>query len=102
MIFDSVLGMKTKLILISFIFFIFAGQAKASVYIQYYNKDSKTYTFDVKIAGTTTKVEFGGSRTSSVTIQGGSSECIIYTSCGEVKLSNNVKITISNGCITIG
>jgi hypothetical protein len=81
---------------------MFALQTKASVYIQYYNKDSKTYTFDVKIAGTMTKVEFGGSRTSSVTIQGGSSECIIYTSCGEVKLSNNVKITISNGCITIG
>lgn len=94
--------MKRQLVLLSFILLMFSGQSKASVYIQYYNKDSKSYTFEVKIAGTKTTVEFGGSRTSSVTIQGGSSECIVYTSCGEVKLTDNIKITISNGCITIG
>lgn len=94
--------MKKQVVFLSFILLMFTVQAKASVYIQYYNKDSKTYTFEVKIAGTMTKVEFGGSRTSSVTIQGGASECVVYTPCGEVKLTNNVKITISNGCITIG
>lgn len=81
--------------------FMLSITAEASVYIQYYNKDSKTYTFDVKIAGTSTKVEFGSSRTSSVTIQGGATECIIYTPCGEFKIHDNAKITISNGCITI-
>ena len=82
--------------------FLFSGIAHSSVYIKYYNADSKSYTFDVKIAGIMTKVEFGGSRTSSVTIQGGASECVVFGQCGEVRLPTDVKITIKNGCITIG
>ena len=81
---------------------LLTGVARSSVYIKYHNADSKTYKFEVKIAGTMTTVEFGGSRTSTVTIQGSSSDCIIYTPCGEVRLSNNVSITIKNGCISIG
>ena len=94
--------MKKQILLLAVFLFLFTEIAQASVYIKYYNTDSKTYTWEVKIAGTMTKVEFGGSRTSTVTIQGGSSECIIYTPCGEVKLSTDVKITIKNGCIIIG
>lgn len=94
--------MKNKILMLTMFLFLFSGMAHSSVYIKYYNADSKTYTWEVKIAGTMTKVEFGGSRTSTVTIQGGSSECIIYTPCGEVKLSTDIKITIKNGCITIG
>ena len=94
--------MKKHMLLLAVLLFFVSGIARSSVYIKYYNADSKTYTWDVKIAGTMTKVEFGASRTSTVTIQGGSSDCIIYTPCGEVKLSNDVKITIKNGCISIG
>lgn len=94
--------MKKQMLILAVLLFLVSGIARSSVYIQYYNADSKTYTWDVKIAGTMTKVEFGGSRTSTVTIQGGSSDCIVFTPCGEIKLTNNVKITIRNGCITIG
>lgn len=94
--------MKRNVFLSVLMLFIFSGIARSSVYIKYYNADSKTYTWDVKIAGVMTKVEFGGSRTSSVTIQGGSSDCIIYTPCGEFKVSNDMKITIKNGCISVG
>lgn len=94
--------MKKHILILSLFFFLLSGVTRASVYIKYYNADSKTYKFDVKIAGTKTTVEFGASRTSSVTIQGGSTECIVYTSCGEIKLVTDVKITIKNGCITIG
>ncbi|MBK9191937.1 MAG: hypothetical protein IPM77_10715 [Crocinitomicaceae bacterium] len=94
--------MKRNVFLAVLMLFLFSGVARSSVYIKYYNGDSKTYTWDVKIAGVMTKVEFGGSRTSSVTIQGGSSDCIIYTPCGEFKVSNDMKITIKNGCISVG
>ena len=50
--------------------------------LRYYNKDSKTYVYDVKIGGRATKLEFGGSRTATVTIQGGSSSDVIVTNCG--------------------
>ena len=75
--------------------------ADASVYIRYYNKDSKTHTFKVKIAGSTKTVEFGSGRTSSVTIQGGSEEAEIETDCGWVTISDDSKIEIKDGCITV-
>jgi hypothetical protein len=93
--------MKKQIVILGLLLLL-SGIARSSVYIRYYNADSKTYKFEVKIAGTMTTVEFGGSRTSTVTIQGGSSECIVYTPCGEVKLTNDIKITIKNGCISIG
>lgn len=73
----------------------------AAVTLRYYNKDSKTHTFKVKISGSTKTVEFGSSRTASVTIQGGDEEAIIYTDCGEVKVHQGDNITIKDGCITI-
>jgi hypothetical protein len=93
--------MKKQIVILGLLLLL-SGIARSTVYIRYYNADSKTYKFEVKIAGTMTTVEFGGSRTSTVTIQGGSSECIVYTPCGEVKLTNDVKISIKNGCISIG
>lgn len=87
--------------ILSFLLLFLSGFANASVTIRYYNQDSKAHTFDVKIAGSMTTVEFGGNRTSTVTIQGGASDCIIYTSCGEIRISNDAHITIKNGCITI-
>ncbi len=73
----------------------------ASVYLRYYNKDSKTYKFEVKIAGSTKTVEFGSSKTSSVTIQGGSEKAEIKTECGWVTVNDDDKIEIKDGCITI-
>lgn len=91
-----------KRLLMILILFVGLGHfANASVYIQYTNKDSKSYKFDVKIAGVITTVEFQANRTSSVTIDGSVTECIVFSQCGEIRLNNNVQITISNGCISI-
>jgi protein subunit release factor B len=73
----------------------------ASVTIRYYNKDSETHKMEVKIAGSSRTVEFGGSRTATVTIQGGSSECVIETSCGTITVKDGATIEIEDGCIKI-
>lgn len=70
-----------------------------AVTLRYYNKDSKSYTFKVKIDGSYKEVTFDASKTSNVTIQGGDKEVIIYTSCGEVKLKDGANIEIKDGCI---
>lgn len=93
--------MKKKFALLFSALFLTITFAKASVYIRYYNKDSKTYKFEVKIGGSTRTVEFGSSRTASTTIQGGGSDCEIKTECGWVKIDNNSKIEIKDGCITV-
>lgn len=90
-----------RILLILILFVGLSPIADASVYIQYTNKDSKSYKFDVKIAGVITTVEFQANRTSSVTIEGSVTECIVFSQCGEIKLSNNTHITILNGCISI-
>lgn len=77
----------------------FAVSSFAAVTIRYYNKDSKAHTFKVKIDGSMKEVTFDGSRTSTVTIQGGATECIIYTDCGEVKIKTDAHIEIKDGCI---
>jgi hypothetical protein len=70
-----------------------------AVTLRYYNKDSKSHTFKVKIDGSYKEVTFDGSKTSSLTIQGGDLEVIIYTSCGEIKLKDGANIEIKDGCI---
>lgn len=92
--------MKKGLLLLGALFFL-ASSVNAGIYIKYYNKDSKTHEFEVKTCGSKKSVEFGSSRTSSVTIQSGCDEAIIYTSCGEVKVKDGDKVTIKDGCITI-
>lgn len=73
--------------------------ANATVYLRYSNSDSETHKFEVKIAGSTKTVEFGSSRTSSVTIQGGSEKAEIKTDCGWVTVEDDDNITIKDGCI---
>lgn len=90
-----------KLFLTISVIFLFASITEAAVSIRYSNSDSKTYTMDVSIGGSTTTVEFGGSRTASVTIQGGSETCIIETTCGKVTVKDGDTIEIKNGCISI-
>ncbi len=75
--------------------------ANATVYLKYSNKDSKKWKFEVKIGGSTRTVEFNSSTTGAVTIQGGGDDCEVKTECGWVKLEDDDKIEIKNGCITI-
>lgn len=74
---------------------------QAAVSLRYYNKDSQTHKMDVKISGSSKTVTFGSSRSSSVTIQGGSSSADIKTSCGTVTVKSGDKIEIKKGCIKI-
>ena len=73
----------------------------AAVTIRFENKDSKTHKMEVKISGSKKTVEFAGSRTASVTIQGGSTECVISTDCGDVTVKDGDRITIKDGCIEV-
>lgn len=80
---------------------VFVGSVGAAVTLRYYNKDSKSYTFKVKISGSSTTVTFDASKTSSVTIQGGSEEAIISCACGDVKVKQGDNVEIKDGCITV-
>ncbi|MCX2743942.1 hypothetical protein OO013_08695 [Mangrovivirga sp. M17] len=93
--------MKRSIFLFLAGFFIISYSLFASVTIRYTNKDSKDYNMSVKIGGSSTKVKFSGSGTGSVTIQGGSDECVIMTSCGKVEVKSGDRITIQNGCIKV-
>jgi len=88
-----------KLIFTSIALCAFAMSSFSAVTIHYYNKDSKSHTFKVKIDGSFKEVTFDSSKTSDVTIQGGATECIIYTSCGEVTIKAGDKLEIKDGCI---
>ncbi len=90
-----------KFLLTVVAFFLVVTFINAGVNIRYHNKDSKTHEMKVTIAGSTKTVEFGSSRTASVTIQGGSSECVIETSCGKVTVKDGAQIEIVNGCIKV-
>ncbi len=89
----------TRITLVLLLLLSFTTQA--AVTIRYYNKDSKSWKFDVKIAGSSKSVEFGSSRTSTVTIQGGSEKAEIETECGWITVEDDDTIEIKDGCITI-
>jgi hypothetical protein len=86
-----------KLILSTLVLVAIAAQS--AVTVRYLNRDSKAYTFKVKIDGSYKEVTFDASKTSSVTIQGGATECIVYTNCGEVTLKGGDSIEVKDGCI---
>lgn len=88
-----------KIILFAMLVATFGGNALASVYIKYYNKDSQKHVFNVKMDGSTKSVEFSGSTTSATTIQGSGTKAVVQTKCGDVEISDNSKIEIKDGCI---
>lgn len=92
---------KQLMVLMAIALFAVASVAYGAVTLRYYNKDSQSYTFKAKIAGSTKEVKFGGSQTSSVTIQGGSSTAVISCECGDVEVSAGDYIEIKNGCIEV-
>ncbi len=72
-----------------------------SVYIKYYNKDSKDYKFKVTMDGSTKEVEFRSSTSGATTVQGSGTKCTIETSCGKVEVNANDKVEIKDGCIKV-
>jgi len=93
--------MKKRFFLTIAAVFLAVTFMSANVTIRYYNKDSKEHSMNVKIAGSSKTVTFGGSRTATVTIQGGSSECVIETPCGKITVKDGATIEIKDGCIII-
>jgi hypothetical protein len=75
--------------------------AFASVYIKYFNKDSKKYVMKVQMDGNTKEVTFNSSTTSASTIQGTGKTAIIETPCGKVEVKDESQIEIKDGCIKI-
>lgn len=92
--------MNLKMIFMSLAFLFVANVASAFT-IRYYNKDSEKYTMEVRSNGSTQKIEFSGSTTSSASVQTSAGEVEIKTECGWVKVKDGAKITIKDGCITI-
>ncbi len=87
-----------KLILTSVAICAFAVSSFAAVTIHFSNKDGKEVTLKVKIDGSYKEVTFSNT-TGDVTIQGGATECIIYTSCGEVTVKAGDKYEVKGGCL---
>jgi hypothetical protein len=77
-----------------------ASLAFAAVTVRYHNSDSTTYEWKATCSGSSKSVEFGSSRTASVTIQG-SGPCTVHTPNGDVELSGGEKIEIEDATITI-
>lgn len=93
--------MRNKIMILATMLMLLVFVAEAAVTIRYYNKDSTTWKFEVKISGSSKTVEFGSSKTSSVTIQGGSDKAEIKTECGWVTIETGSSIEIKDGCITV-
>lgn len=93
--------MSKKLMSLLLVFVVFISTLTAAVTLRYQNDDSQTYKFKVKMNGSTSEVEFGGSRTASVTIQGSAEEAIITCKCGDVKVKQGDHIRIKDGCIKV-
>ena len=93
--------MKKAILFLSLVTLFFIHRAFAAVTIRYYNKDSKSYTMKVSMDGSSKEVKFDASKTSSVTIQGSGSKCVIETDCGKVEIKDGANIEIKDGCIKV-
>jgi len=94
--------MKKFMTMVSVIAFIcIAVPSFAGVSLRYHNGDSSDYKFDVRISGSSTTVEFGHSRTATVTIQGGGSTAEITTSSGKVMVKDGDTVEIRNGKVEV-
>ncbi len=69
--------------------------------VPYYNKDSKTYTFKVKINGSEREITFKGSTSGTAHCPPTADIVEIQSSCGWVKVKNGQKVTIKDGCLTV-
>jgi hypothetical protein len=81
--------------------FLFVTNIASAFTVPYYNKDSKTYTFEVKINGSTREITFKASTSGSAHCPPSADKCEIKTSCGWVEVKNGQKVIIKDGCITI-
>lgn len=77
-----------------------ATVASAAVTVDYYNRDSKDYSFEALCSGSKYTLEVRGSTTGASTIQG-SAPCKVKHAGGEISLSGGEKIEIKDGKISL-
>ncbi len=90
-----------KKVIILLLMAVSCSSVFGSVYIKYYNKDSKDYKFKVTMDGSTKEVEFRSSTSGATTVQGSGTKCIIETPCGKFEVKADDKIEIKDGCIKV-
>ncbi len=92
--------MKAKSFMIMMLF-VMITQIASAFSVRYYNKDSKTYKWEVKINGNTRTIEFRSSTTGTASVSLSGDEIEIKTECGWVTVEDGDKVIIKDGCITI-
>ena len=92
--------MKAKIMLLAAVLFLF-GEIASAYSVPYYNRDSKTYTFEVKINGSTREITFKGSTSGTAHCPPTADEAEIKSDCGWIKVKNGQKVEIKDGCIKI-
>lgn len=92
--------MKTKLFFMTAMLF-FVSSIASAFSVPYYNKDSKTYTFEVRINGSTREITFNASTSGTAHCPPTADKCEIKSSCGWVEVKNGQKVVIKDGCLKI-
>lgn len=87
-----------KKLILTAVVAVMASQAFCAVTIRYENRDSKKVTMKGRMDGSDKEVTFENA-TSSVTIQGSGTKCMIETKCGKVEVKDGDHIIIKDGCI---
>ena len=91
-----------KITLFAFAALLLFVTSMASAYsVLYYNKDSKSYTFDVKLKGNTKKITFKGSTSGTAHCPPTANIAEIKSECGWVEVKNGQKVVIKDGCLKI-
>jgi hypothetical protein len=91
-----------KIKLFAFAAMLLFVTSMASAYsVPYYNKDSKTYTFEVKINGSTREITFKGSTSGTANCPPTADVAEIKSECGWLKVKSGQKVVIKDGCLKI-
>ena len=91
--------MKIKAMLFALLMF---GTIVAQAFsVKYYNRDSKTYTWEIKVNGNLREITFNASTSGTANSPSSGDVCEIKTECGWVTVEKGQKIEIKDGCIKI-
>ena len=91
--------MKAKAVLFAL---LMLGTTIAQAFsVQYYNRDSKKYTWEIKVNGNLREITFNASTSGTANSPSSGDKCEIKCECGWVEIQKGQKIEIKDGCITI-
>lgn len=90
-----------KLKAIFFIALFLLSTVAEAFSVKYYNRDSKTYTWEIKVNGNVREITFNASTSGTANSPSSGDECEIKCECGWVKIEKGQKIEIKDGCIKV-